>query len=90
MSPGRVQDPEGAKLLLISYASTAGATAALIKRRFEIIYYTKPDTGRLRVDPSLTAGITGGAHAGARKILIYDAYVHPQSDLDPGNCGAGT
>jgi len=35
-------------------------------------------------------GITGGAHAGAKKILIYDAYVNPRSDLDPENCGAGT
>ena len=42
------------------------------------------------MDPNLTAGITGGAHAGAKKILVYDAYVHPLSDLDPGNYGAGT
>jgi hypothetical protein len=42
------------------------------------------------VDPGLTSGITGGAHARAKTILIYDAYVHLQSDLDPGNCGAGT
>jgi len=40
--------------------------------------------------PSLTTGITEGAQAGAIKILIYDAYVHPKSDLDPENCGAGT
>jgi hypothetical protein len=25
-----------------------------------------------------------------KKILIYDAYVHPQLDLDPINYGAGT
>ena len=23
-------------------------------------------------------------------MLIYDAYVHPQSDMGLGNCGAGT
>jgi hypothetical protein len=73
MSPGRLQDPEGAKTVVISYASTAGAIAGVIKRKFQITSYTKPNTGRLRVDPSLTTGITRGAHAGAKKILIYDA-----------------
>ena len=42
------------------------------------------------MDPSLTAVITRGAHAGVKKILINDAYVHPQSNLDASNCGAGT
>jgi hypothetical protein len=42
------------------------------------------------VNPALAAGITSGAHAGAKRILMYDAYVHPQSDLDSGKCGAGT
>jgi hypothetical protein len=44
MSPGRVHDPEGAKTRVISYTSTAGATAAVIKLRFQITCYTKPET----------------------------------------------
>jgi hypothetical protein len=83
MSPRRVQDPEGAKTLVVSYKTAAGATSAIVKRRFQITCYTEPDTGRLRVDPALTAGIIACSHTGAKKILIYDAYVHPQSDLDP-------
>jgi len=75
---------------VVSYKTTAGATSAIVKRMFQITCYTEPDTGRLRVDPALTAGLITGSHSGAKKILIYDAYVHPQSDLDPGNCGAGT
>ena len=75
---------------MVSNKTTAGATVAIVKRRFQITCYTEQDTGRLRVDPALIAGIVAGSHTGAKKILIYDAYVHPQSDLDPGNCGAGT
>ena len=67
MSPGRVQDPEGAKTVVISYATAAGAIAAVIKRMFLITCYTEPDRGRLRVDPALAAGITCGAHDGAKK-----------------------
>ena len=47
MSPGRVQDPEGAKTITISYNSPAGAIAAIVKRRFLISCYTEQDTGRL-------------------------------------------
>ena len=68
---------------MVSYRTAAGATATIIKRRFQITCYTEPDTGRLRVDPALTARIIAGSHPGAKKILIYDAYVHPQSNLDP-------
>jgi hypothetical protein len=40
MSAGRVQDLEGAKTVVISHAKTAGATTAVIKRRFQITCYT--------------------------------------------------
>ncbi len=75
---------------MVSYRTAAGATATIVKRKFQITCYTEPDTGRLRVDPALTTRIIASSHSGAKKNLIYDAYVHPQSDLDPGNCGAGT
>jgi hypothetical protein len=34
VSPRRVQDPEGAKNLVLTYTTTAGATSAMIKRGF--------------------------------------------------------
>jgi len=74
MSPGRVQDPEGAKTITLSYNTPAGAIAAIIKRRFLITCYTEQDTGRLRLDPALTTGTTAGARSGAKKILIYDSH----------------
>ena len=90
MSPGRVQDPEGAKTITLSYNSPSGAVAAIIKRRFLITCYTEQDTCRLRLDPSLTAGTAARARKGAKKILIYDSHMHPFSALDPISCGPGT
>jgi len=90
MSPRRVQDPEGAKTITISYNSPAGAIATIVKRRFLITCYTKQDIGRLRLDPALTTGIIAGARTCAKKILIYDAIIHSLSDLDPTHCGPGT
>ena len=34
MSPGRVQDPKGAKIIVLSYKTAAGALATDVKHRF--------------------------------------------------------
>ena len=90
MSPRRVQDPEKATTVVISFNTAAGAVAAMVKRKFIINCYTEADTGRLRLDPTLTTGQTAGSHTGAKKILSYDTHPHPLSSLDPINCGPGT
>ena len=77
MSPGRIQDPEGEKTITLSYNTPAGAIGAIIKRRFLITCYKEQDTGRLRLDPALTAGTTARERSGAKKILIYDSHMHP-------------
>jgi hypothetical protein len=89
LSPRRVQDPKEAKASVLDYKRAAGFIVALVKRMSRIACYTKADTYRIRVDPSLTIGIAGGAHLGAKKILIYDAYVDPHSEMGPRNRGAG-
>ena len=90
MSPGRVQDPEGAKTITLRYNTPAGAIATIIKRRFLITCYTEQNTSRLRLYPALTTRITSGARSGAKNILIYDTHMHPLTALDPVNCGPGT
>ena len=77
MSPGRVQDLEGAKTITIGYNSPAGAIVAIVKRRFLITCYTQQDTYRLRLDQVLTAGITAEARTSAKRILIHDAHIQP-------------
>ena len=86
MSPERVQDPEAAKMITVSFNTAAGVVAAIIKRRFLITCYTEADTNRLRLDAALTSGDTTGAKKGAKKILIYDSIMHPLSNLDPSKC----
>jgi len=87
MPPGRVQDPEGAKMIIVNFNTAAGVVAAIIKRRFLITCYTEADTNRLRLDAALTSGDTTGAMKGAKKILIYDNIMHPLSNLDSSKCG---
>jgi hypothetical protein len=87
MSPGKVQDPEGAKMIIVSFNTAAGAVASIIKRRFLITCYTEADTCRLRLDAALTAGDKAGVMKGAKNILIYDSNMHPISSMDPSKCG---
>ena len=61
MSPGRVQDPEGAMIIVLSYNTTAGAFATVVKHMFLLTCYTEEHTGRLRLDAALTSGRTAGA-----------------------------
>ena len=89
MSPGRIRDPEGAKTIVVSFNTTAGAITTIVKRRFLITCCTETDTCRLKLNSALTAGDTGGAKKGAKKILIYDSCMHPLSSSDPSKCGPG-
>jgi hypothetical protein len=61
MSPGRVQDPQGAKTIVLSYKTTTGAVAIVVKHRFMLTCYTEEHTGRMRLDAALTSGRTAGA-----------------------------
>jgi hypothetical protein len=90
MSPRRVHDPEGAKIIVLSYKTAAGALASVIKHMFVITCFTEAETGRMRLDLALTVGRATGAQPGAKKILIYDATPHPLLDLNPAKCGPGT
>jgi hypothetical protein len=87
MSPGRVQGPEGAKTIVLSYKTTAGAVASVIKHKLLLTCYTNEHTGRRRLDAALTSGKTARAQHGAKKKLIYDAIPHSLSDLNPAKCG---
>ncbi len=78
MTPRRVQDPEGAKMKTISFHATAGAVAAVVKRRFLLTCYTEEETGRLRLDAALTTGDTVGAMKGAPKNDIRQQHAPPQ------------
>jgi hypothetical protein len=45
MTPRRVQDPEGAKTILVSYKTTAGVAAAISMHHFKIVCPADPPAG---------------------------------------------
>ena len=57
MTPGRVQDQEGAKTVVVSFKTAAGAILAVERQTYKIVSFRDINTGRLRVD---TAATTGG------------------------------
>jgi hypothetical protein len=60
MTPRRIQDPEGAKTIVVSYKTSAGAAAAVSRQHFKIACSTDPKTGMLKVNKDTTLG--GGAY----------------------------
>jgi len=88
MSSGRIQDPEGAKNIVISYQTAAGAIAAIRRHKFPIITYKDALTGKLKVDENMTVGDLRNPSEETKKLLIYSANLHPHSALNPTNCTA--
>jgi len=54
MTPRRIQDPEGAKTVVVSFKTTAGAVAAIHKQTYKIVCFGDAAGGRLRVDTAAT------------------------------------
>ena len=55
MSLGRIQDPEGAKTVVVSFKTAAGAVAAIHKQIYKIVCFGDAAGGRLRVDAAATS-----------------------------------
>jgi hypothetical protein len=87
MSTGRIKDPEGAKTVIMSFKTVAGAALAISRYNIKLVYFADVTTGRLRVDADAT---TGGKHdiitQRRRRILIYKTNMHPGSTLNPEQC----
>ena len=77
MSTGRVQNPEGAKTIILSYKTAAGAVAAIKRQNLKIICFTDTHTGRRRVDnPTIVGGKQDPSMQGKRMVLIYRTSMH--------------
>ncbi len=53
-TPGRIQDPEGANIMVISFKTTAGAILAVQRQTYKILCFRDATSGRLKVDPDAT------------------------------------
>ena len=87
MSTGRVHDPEGAKTIILSYKTAAGAVAAIQRQKIKIVCFTDTNTCRLRVDtPTTLDGKQDPIKQGKRMILIYKTSMHTSASLNPTQC----
>ena len=58
MTLGKIQDPEGAKTVVVSFKTAAGAILAVHRQTFKIVCFRDLDNGRFRVDTTATIGDT--------------------------------
>ncbi len=87
MSTGRIQDPEGAKTVILSFKTAAGAALAISRQHNKLVCFADVTIGRLRVDADATAGGKQDNSAqGRRMILIYKSNMHPGSSLNSEQC----
>ena len=87
MTAGRIQNPEGAKTIIVSFRTAAGAIFVVQLQTYKIVSLMDNDNGRLRVD---TLATIGGKHdmnkQGRRVILIYKAHMYTEASLDLERC----
>jgi hypothetical protein len=87
MTPGRIQDPEGVKIVVVSFKTAAGAILAVQRQTYKIVCFRDSDNGRLRVDTIATiGGKQDMSKQGRRVILIYKAHIYTEASLDPERC----
>jgi hypothetical protein len=83
MTPGRIQDPNGAQTVIISFETTSGSVAAILRQTYKNFCFRNATGGRLRVD---AAAIAGGkkdpSKHGLRSILIYKSHIYTEASLD--------
>jgi len=87
MTPDRIQDPEGAKTVVVSFKTVARAILAVQRQTYKIVSYKDNDNGRLRVDTTSTIGSKHDMNKQGRMvILIYKAHMYTEASLDPERC----
>ncbi len=87
MTPGRIQDPEGAKIVLVPLKTATGAILAVQRQTYKIVSFRDNGSGRLKVDTTATIGGKQNMHKqGRRVILIQKAHMYSEASLDPERC----
>ena len=86
-TPGRVEDIDGANVIVASFQSAVGAAITVFTHRIILWFYLDEEAQRLCLDRELTAK-RPSAHPRAKKIsLTYEASLYNQSVLPQGPPG---
>jgi hypothetical protein len=87
MTPGRIQDPKGAKTIVASFKFATGAITTIQRQTLRFVCYIDTNSGRLRIDMAATTGEKQNPSLIRRRLmLIYRTHMHPESSLDPEHC----
>ena len=87
MTPGRIQDPEGEKIVKISFKTTTRAITTIHKHTYKFVCFKDSTGGRLWVDLAATSGgKQDPSKQGLRSILIYKSHIYKETSLDPERC----
>ena len=85
MKPSKIQDPEGAKTVVMTFKIAVGAVATVHMHTFKIICFSDTTRGILRVDTNATSrGKHNPSKQGRKSILIHKSY------MDTHTCLVGT
>ena len=72
MTPGRINDPEGAETVVVSFKTASGAILAVQRHTYKIVSFMDNDNDRLRVDTTATIGGKQDINKQGRRVrLIY-------------------
>ncbi len=78
MSTKRMQDQEGANIVILSFKTGAGAAFAISRQNIKIICFADVTPRILRLDAYATArGRQDWSAQGRRMVLIYKTNMHP-------------
>jgi hypothetical protein len=54
MTPGRIQDPEGYKTIVVSFKTAAGAITTIQRHTLRFVCYSDTNNERLKIDMATT------------------------------------
>ena len=87
MTPDRIQDPEGAKTIVVSFKTAAGSITTIQRQTLRFVCFDDTNNDRLRIDMAVTAGGKQNPFLqGRRVMLIYKTHMHPEASLNPEHC----
>ena len=86
-TPGRVEDIDGANVIVASFQTAVGAAITVLSQRIILFFYLDEETQRLCLDRELTAK-RPSLHPQAKKIsLTYEVSMYNQSSLPQSPTG---
>ena len=84
ITPGRIQDHEGAKTIVVPFETASGAITTIQRQTLRFVCFNDIDSDMLMIDIAATAGGKKNTSLQERRVmLIYKTHMHPEASLNP-------